>query len=210
MSTIPCPHCDNLLPSESGLKAHLEWHAEEDVRSLLQKRAEIGPSKRLCLHCGGLFPSVEAMENHVHVRASKPVKQEKPACPYCPGRFDKQEQLESHLMKFHNIIPSPSHLSTPPPPQTPPEEGIEESVLEEAGRLISQDRRAEYGPVEESFQRVAAMWTQIIGAPVTAKQVALCMAAMKICREVAKAKRDNLVDACGYMALAQQIEEAKR
>ena len=140
-----------------------------------------------CPHCGGLFPSIEAMENHVHVRPSKP----------------------AFVTGMTGTPPPPTTTTpSPPPPQTPPQEWEEESVLDEAERLISRDRRAEYGPVEESFQRVAAMWTQIISAPVTAKQVALCMAAMKICREVAKAKRDNAVDAAGYIALAQQIEEA--
>ncbi len=76
-----------------------------------------------------------------------------------------------------------------------------ESVLEEANRLISGDRREEYGSVKESFEAVARGWTDIIGSPVTATQVALCMVWLKVMRETVKDKRDNWVDIAGYAGL---------
>ncbi len=81
-----------------------------------------------------------------------------------------------------------------------------ESILEEAHALINGDRRKAYGGTLESFEAPAALWSVILKTKVTAKQVALCMAAYKIAREVTgEPKRDNRVDACGYIALADQL-----
>lgn len=91
-----------------------------------------------------------------------------------------------------------------------PEESKPESVLQEAERIIHGDRRAQYGAVEESFKTVATMWSALFGFAVSPTQVALAMTLLKVCREKAGHKRDSIVDACGYLALAQQIEEAKR
>ena len=81
-----------------------------------------------------------------------------------------------------------------------------ESVLQEADRLINGDRREAYGDVRWSFEAVAAGWAQILKAPVTAEQVALCMVWLKVMREVNGPKRDNLVDICGYAGLAEKLQ----
>ena len=82
-----------------------------------------------------------------------------------------------------------------------------ESILLEADRLINGERRQDYGDVRKSFDDVATGWSLIIGAPVTATQVALCMTWLKTMREVNAHKRDNLVDLAGYVGLASQLVE---
>lgn len=82
-----------------------------------------------------------------------------------------------------------------------------ETVLQEADRLISGDRRTEYGSVQESFEAVARGWTDIIGAPVTATQVSLCMVWLKVMRETVKDKRDNWVDIAGYAGLGAILND---
>lgn len=76
-----------------------------------------------------------------------------------------------------------------------------ESILQEAERLISADRRAEYGSAQESFNSIAKGWSEILTCPVSAKQVALCMIWLKLMREKAGDKRDNWVDMAGYAGL---------
>lgn len=86
--------------------------------------------------------------------------------------------------------------------QSPPEERKSPSpaptILEEAMAITSGQRREDYGGVHADFTRTAAMWSEIIEHPVSARHVPLCMIALKIAREVHKPKRDNRVDIAGY------------
>lgn len=75
------------------------------------------------------------------------------------------------------------------------------TVLREAAALIAGERRAQYGDAREEFRRVALLWSGLLGVPVAAREVGLCLAALKLVREAHRPKRDNLVDACGYLQL---------
>jgi len=55
-------------------------------------------------------------------------------------------------------------------------------ILDKAKALTCGDRDREYGSPLANHQDIAAMWTVIIGQPVRADQVALCMVAVKLCR----------------------------
>lgn len=75
----------------------------------------------------------------------------------------------------------------------------EESPLAEGDRLVSGDRQQSYGHPIEDFTRTGRMWGAILGVPdIDPAKVGLCMAALKISREVHKPKRDNLTDLAGY------------
>lgn len=80
------------------------------------------------------------------------------------------------------------------------------SIFEEAEKLINNDRRAEYGPVDKGLSKVALHWSAILDCKISPRQVALCMICWKIERENFKHKRDNLVDICGYAGLVCKIE----
>lgn len=81
------------------------------------------------------------------------------------------------------------------------------SVLQEAEALINGDREQDYGAVTTNFANIAKGWSVIFGCNVTPKQVGLAMAWLKIARETNKAKRDNIVDACGYLGLVEKLEK---
>lgn len=87
---------------------------------------------------------------------------------------------------------------------------MSEDILQEALRITTQDRNRSYGPPEEEFKRVAAMWSNIIGATVLPKHVALCMIALKINRALHSEKRDNWVDIAGYARCGYLTEENLR
>lgn len=81
-----------------------------------------------------------------------------------------------------------------------------DEILDEAKRLTTGDRQADYGDASESFAKVGIVWEQIIGVPVSATQVALMMSALKIIRATeSPAKADNWVDLAGYAALGGEI-----
>lgn len=87
---------------------------------------------------------------------------------------------------------------------------FDETILEEAGRLTSGDRNRDYGHPLDDFGRSAAMWSAILGAPVTPEQVGLCMIAVKLARQCHSPKRDNLVDAAGYARAVEMIGDERQ
>ena len=80
------------------------------------------------------------------------------------------------------------------------------NILLEAHALINAERQGDYGPPSESFARVATLWSAYLGHSVTGKDVAVCMALLKFSREAHAHKRDNLLDAAGYIGLAADME----
>ena len=82
-----------------------------------------------------------------------------------------------------------------------------EAILDEAKRLVHGDRNDDYGHPFHDFNRAATMWTVILETRVTAEDVALCMIAVKIAREVNKPKRDNLVDIAGYAEALDMVRQ---
>ncbi len=85
---------------------------------------------------------------------------------------------------------------------------MSETINAEADRLIRGARNDDYGHPADDFARAGRMWGAILGLPdVTPEQVALCMIAVKIAREVHRPKRDNLVDIAGYAGTVEMIRE---
>jgi len=80
------------------------------------------------------------------------------------------------------------------------------NILLEAHALINAERQGDYGSPAASFSRIAALWSAYLGHAVTGKDVAMCMALLKFSREAHRHKRDNLLDAAGYIGLAADME----
>jgi len=80
-------------------------------------------------------------------------------------------------------------------------------VLDFAIALINGDRERDYGTPAENFGRIADGWSVILQSDVSAEQVALCMAWLKIARLVHGPHEDSYVDAAAYMALAAELSE---
>jgi hypothetical protein len=79
-------------------------------------------------------------------------------------------------------------------------------VLREAEALVCGARQSDYGPPAQNFARVAAMWSAFLGRPVTAAQVAGCLALLKVARLAHQpAHHDSAVDGCGYLALMAEL-----
>ncbi len=82
-----------------------------------------------------------------------------------------------------------------------------EEIEEEARRLVSGDRNVQYGDAEEDFRLIGKVWSGILGIDVSPVQVGLCMAGLKLVREAWRAKRDNRVDAIGYLLCVERIRQ---
>jgi len=91
----------------------------------------------------------------------------------------------------------------------PPKE-VAENVLEEANRIVSGDRRADYGNAYDACDKMARLWSVIVEKEITPKQFCLMMICMKVARECQGEKRDNLVDIAGYARVAEMVLSDER
>lgn len=87
-----------------------------------------------------------------------------------------------------------------------------QDILHQVDGIIS-ERGLQYGDPSESFTQIAEIWTTLLraqlapGQRVSASDVGLLMAALKIVRQSNTHKRDNLVDAIGYLTIVSRLEE---
>lgn len=81
----------------------------------------------------------------------------------------------------------------------------------EAFNLVNGGRQDAYGKPERSFEALADVFTGLLkrklkdGERVTASDACLLMVGLKITRQQNQQKRDNVVDAHGYLFLHEQI-----
>lgn len=83
----------------------------------------------------------------------------------------------------------------------------------EADQLVNGARQANYGHPLDNFTGTAGIWNGIVHKklkePLTAEDVALCMVGVKLSRETHVPKRDNLVDAHGYLMTYQMVKDER-
>ncbi len=79
-------------------------------------------------------------------------------------------------------------------------------ITSKAWMIINGERRQDYGEVNKSFYKTSQMWSLILEHSISSEQVAQCMIALKLCREINNHKEDNLVDICGYAELLNMMK----
>ena len=81
-----------------------------------------------------------------------------------------------------------------------------ESILNEAARLITEDRKQSYGHPRINHDRIAKLWSVILEKEISIDQVAICMAMVKAARLVESPDHlDSYIDATAYFAIAGQL-----
>ena len=88
-------------------------------------------------------------------------------------------------------------------------EAMEQSIADEAKTIVAGDRASDYGDANESFARIAKLWSAYTGTPITPWDVAQMMILLKVSRAKTSRKRDTLVDIVGYAECAGKLEEPK-
>jgi hypothetical protein len=101
--------------------------------------------------------------------------------------------------------------------EQPAEPPIEpESPLDEALRLTTGARQADYGHPLDDYTATGAIWGAMLtragwepGTPIPAELATLMMVGVKLSRESGQHKRDNLVDAAGYVNCVSMIHSER-
>lgn len=71
------------------------------------------------------------------------------------------------------------------------------------------ERGARYGDVTVNHERIARLWSVVLGVDVTPAQAALCMALLKVARLVqTPTDPDSIHDLAGYTEVYRRIIEA--
>lgn len=82
------------------------------------------------------------------------------------------------------------------------------TVFATAAMLVDGDRRESHGDPKQSFERIAALWSAYTGVTLSARDVAMMMALLKIGRTCyGKNNDDDYVDAAGYIAIASEVND---
>ena len=85
-----------------------------------------------------------------------------------------------------------------------------ESILNRAIECVCGEREQDYGSPEDNFKRIATYWSTHLGMEITAEDVAVMMALLKIARiGTGTATDDSWVDLAGYAACGGEIAAAE-
>jgi hypothetical protein len=77
------------------------------------------------------------------------------------------------------------------------------SQFDLAAETITHERQSSYGPPLPSFNRIAALWSSLLGVEITAQQVAHMMILLKVSRlQSSPNDLDTLIDIVGYARCA--------
>lgn len=83
--------------------------------------------------------------------------------------------------------------------------------LDAAAECVLKDRASQYGKVENNFERIADFWEAYLHVPVSALDVAMMMALLKIARARANpGHADSFVDLAGYAACGAECAGVKQ
>jgi hypothetical protein len=140
----------------------------------------------------------------------------------------KREKLESEKVKRHPTKPTTMRKSKKQAMFTPAhvayiaslKDRIAEleshlsgqssnSILSEAEQLTTRDRNDSYGHPSHGYGRVSAAFNSLTGHRLTTEDAILFMVCVKLAREAFKPKRDNRVDAAGYLNCLDMAIQAR-
>lgn len=81
--------------------------------------------------------------------------------------------------------------------------------LPTAYHLLHVARQDDYGDPTANWEAIAAAWSLVLrdklNADLTAREAALCMAAMKILRATKRDHLDDLADGAAYLEIAHEV-----
>jgi hypothetical protein len=89
----------------------------------------------------------------------------------------------------------------------PVDDIYDDDIFELAKKLVTNDRLQQYGHPSKNFKDIGRIWGAILQIDdISASKVALMMAGLKLARESFLPKKDNRVDAVGYLHIADMLD----
>ncbi len=125
-------------------------------------------------------------------------------CQYCDAsRREVDNALAESLDGLVEMLEEDMYPLDIPMGKCPTKPDILPSILQEAQALVHGARNESYGMPWEDYERTVALFKTMIGdkkiADMSATDGMMFMVCVKLSRQAHSHKRDNLVDACGYL-----------
>ena len=86
------------------------------------------------------------------------------------------------------------------------------NILKKANEIINQrqeEKERMYGPFEEGMERAAMIASGATGKDITARDMYMCLVALKLSRQSYNHKEDNLLDAVAYLGSLNNYNNKK-
>jgi hypothetical protein len=83
---------------------------------------------------------------------------------------------------------------------------VDDDIFEIAKNLVAGDRQKQYGPPAQNLMDIGRIWGALLQIDdISPTMVALMMTGLKLAREAHAPKKDNLVDAIGYIHIVDLL-----
>lgn len=134
-------------------------------------------------------------------------------CPNCYASAYIQTQFKNGIPLSQSQQPKPESLPDAPNESYIPVVPVREKILQDALKIVTQDRNKDYGDPEDNFSTIAEYWWTYLHSKnlfadtgvLTATDVAAMMILMKCSRLATNPdKEDHWVDIAGYAACGGQ------
>lgn len=79
------------------------------------------------------------------------------------------------------------------------------TMSEEAQSIVNGERQKDYGDINDSFLRIAGLWSAYVGVHIDKYDVAKMMMLLKISRAKNGNHRDSYVDIVGYVECVDKL-----
>lgn len=79
------------------------------------------------------------------------------------------------------------------------------NIAEEAKKIVDGQRQKDYGDMNESFSRIAGLWSSYLGFEIDKFDVGKMMILLKVSRAKHNNHRDSYVDIVGYVECIEKL-----
>ena len=185
---------------EKSKGARLEYEIALELEIPIYKWDE--KTQMLLIHTGTRAPEFESATAHAHAPREKEIGEAAPATAHLnEASIHITDDWEDFWVNSEDFNGGKEDIQLP---------------HKEAESLVLGDRQSAYGHPLDNFSANAHMWTGTLyyklrdGEIITPEDVALMMLQVKVAREINVEKRDNIVDAHGYLMTYDMVKRERK
>lgn len=124
-------------------------------------------------------------------------------CPYCGAQEGSEHKKSCRWFEAEIHVTKPLDINMKENLKSIITRQKAAELLAHTSELINGERARDYGEPQQSFEKIAELWSTYLHQPISVTDVGMMMILLKVARNGrGKDKDDNFVDICGYASLA--------